>query len=162
VSTSRIRFYQTANQGNPGYPTVMWITEAEYGMSVDTTPPTTSTNPPLPTPTSLYATPTNTPTPTTIPSGDTVRPTVTITAPANGSTVTRKTSVTITATATDNVGIAKVEFYVNNNVLCADTSAPYTCNWHVPNSKNVQYTITAKAYDTAGNTATATSTVTAK
>ena len=31
VSTQRIRFYQPTNQGNPGYPSIMWITEADYG-----------------------------------------------------------------------------------------------------------------------------------
>gem|GEM_PF-3881701 len=33
VSTSRIRFYQPANQGNPLYPTVLWVTEVDYGLS---------------------------------------------------------------------------------------------------------------------------------
>jgi hypothetical protein len=46
VSTSRIRFYQPANQGNPGYPTIMWITEADYGSSgsTDTTEPSPPSN----------------------------------------------------------------------------------------------------------------------
>jgi F5/8 type C domain len=33
VTTQRIRFLQPANQGNPSYPTVFWITEADYGTS---------------------------------------------------------------------------------------------------------------------------------
>jgi putative alpha-1,2-mannosidase len=128
-----------------------------FTWTLSTTPTLTPTptNTPIPTPTPL---PTATPTP----AADSIKPTVSITSPANGSTVARRTSVTITATATDNVGIAKVEFYINNNLLCTDTSSPYTCNWQVPNAKNAQYTITAKAYDAAGNTATTTSTVTAK
>jgi hypothetical protein len=31
VSTSRIRFYQGTNQGNPIYPSVIWLTEVDYG-----------------------------------------------------------------------------------------------------------------------------------
>jgi hypothetical protein len=36
VSTSRIRFYQGANQGNPIYPGVIWITEADHGTQTTT------------------------------------------------------------------------------------------------------------------------------
>src|SRR5205807_3237171 len=94
-----------------------------------------------PTPT---ATPTTTPSPTPTPTAPPIPPALTITSPATGSTVPRRTIVTITATATSNVGIAKVEFYVNNTLLCTDTSASYTCNWKVPSTRNIQYTITAK------------------
>ena len=31
VTTSQLRFYQPANQGNPTYPTVFWISEVDYG-----------------------------------------------------------------------------------------------------------------------------------
>src|SRR5262249_24926935 len=41
---------------------------------------------------------------------DTTRPTVAITFPQNGTTVSRSSTVTITATASDNVGVTKVEF----------------------------------------------------
>src|SRR5919107_1231974 len=30
ITTSRIRFYQAANQGNPTYPGVLWVTEVDY------------------------------------------------------------------------------------------------------------------------------------
>jgi hypothetical protein len=36
VSTSRIRFYQGANQGNPTYPGVIWLTEVDYGTQTPT------------------------------------------------------------------------------------------------------------------------------
>src|SRR5687767_2009887 len=64
---------------------------------------------------------------------DNIAPTVAITNPANGATVARKSNVTITATATDNVGVARVEFLVNGNLQCTDTAAPYSCVWRVPN-----------------------------
>jgi hypothetical protein len=76
-------------------------------------------------------------------------PTVSITSPANGSTVKKHTTVTIAASASDNVGVTKVEFYVTNVLLCTDTDAPYTCAWSVPAPPNVQYQLLSKAYDAA-------------
>ena len=46
--------------------------------------------------------------------GDTAPPTAAITAPAPGATVSG--TVTLTATATDNVGVAGVQFLVDNNL----------------------------------------------
>lgn len=102
-----------------------------------------------------------TPTPTPV-SGDITPPAVSITAPLNGASVTRKSATLIQASATDNVAVAKVQFYVNNNLLCTDTSAPYSCSWSVPGKPNAGYTIIAKGYDTSGNTSSSSVTVTAK
>jgi subtilisin family serine protease len=82
---------------------------------------------------------------------DSVAPTVTITSPANNASVAKKSTVTITATATDNVGVTKVEFYVNNVLKCTDTIAPFTCAWSVPNGASQVFTLQAKGYDAAGN-----------
>ena len=87
---------------------------------------------------------------------DNIAPTVAITNPANLAVVARKSNVTITATATDNVGVARVEFLVNGNLQCTDTAAPYSCVWRVPNPMNRTHTIQARAFDAAGNNATAT------
>ena len=87
---------------------------------------------------------------------DNVAPTVAITNPANNAVVARKSNVTITATATDNVGVARVEFSVNGNLQCTDTAAPYSCVWRVPNPMNRTFQIQARAFDAAGNNATAT------
>lgn len=86
--------------------------------------------------------------------GDTTAPTVSITSPANGSSVTRRSTVTISASANDNVGVARVEFYVGSTRKCTDTLAPYSCNWTVPSANKVTYNLTARAYDAAGNTTT--------
>jgi len=139
-------------------------------------PPTPALLPPppgsLPTPTDTpfpISTPTNTPTPTisvpspTTPPIDTTLPTVSITYPLNGAAVAKGTTITISATATDNIAVQRVEFYVGSTLKCPpDYSYPYTCNWRVPKMINKQYTITAKAYDTSGNTATNIVTVTAR
>ena len=93
---------------------------------------------------------------------DNIAPTAAITSPANGATVLRKSTVTINATASDNVGVTRVDFLVNGAVQCTDTAAPYSCSWRVPNPMGRTYQLQARAFDAAGNSATATVTVTAR
>jgi hypothetical protein len=82
---------------------------------------------------------------------DTVAPTgVTITAPANGALVTGQ--VTISASASDNVGIAQVSFYVDGQLLGSDTSAPFSTTWNTNKVTNTTHTLYVIATDTAGNT----------
>ena len=77
-------------------------------------------------------------------------PTVSISAPASGSTVSG--SVTVTATASDNVGVASVQFRLNGaNLGSPDTTAPYTAAWNTSLATNGPYTLTAVARDAAGN-----------
>jgi subtilisin family serine protease len=90
---------------------------------------------------------------------DSVAPTTQITSPANNSTVARRATVTIAATATDNVGVLRVEFYVNGALTCTDTAPAFTCAWAVPNNPNKVYQLQSRAYDAAGNVGTS-STVT--
>ena len=94
--------------------------------------------------------------------GDNIPPTVSITSPANGAIVARKSNVTITATANDNVGVTRVEFLVNGNLQCTDTTAPYSCVWRVPGAANKTHQLQARAFDQAGNTASANVQVTAR
>ncbi|TSC66477.1 MAG: fibronectin type III domain-containing protein, partial [Candidatus Berkelbacteria bacterium Gr01-1014_85] len=85
---------------------------------------------------------------------DITLPTVAITNPVNNAIVTRGSLVTIRANSSDASGITKVEFRVNNSLLCTDTVASgesYDCNWRVPTKRNTLYTIQARSYDTAGN-----------
>jgi streptogramin lyase len=86
---------------------------------------------------------------------DSVPPTVSITNPTPGSIVARKSTIIISATATDNVGVTRVEFYVNGSLQCSDSSAGYTCNWKVPSPPNRTYQIEARAFDQAGNSGSA-------
>jgi chitinase len=83
------------------------------------------------------------------PSSDTTAPLVTLTLPST--TFTRRSTVTLGATASDNVGVVKVEFYVDGSLLCSDASSPYTCAWHIAAANNKSYILQAKAYDAAGN-----------
>jgi len=93
---------------------------------------------------------------------DNTPPTVSITNPANGATVARKATITITATASDNVGVTRVDFTVNGALQCSDTTAPYSCNWKVPGAMNKTYQLQARAFDQAGNSGTAAVQVTAR
>ena len=87
-------------------------------------------------------------------SADTVAPTVSIGAPTSGTTVSG--TATVSATASDNVGVNKVEFYLNGALKATDTAAPYTYGWNTTTVANGAYTLTAKAYDAAGNVGTST------
>ena len=81
---------------------------------------------------------------------DTTAPTVSITAP----TGTVSGTVTITANATDNAGVAGVQFQVDNNPLGAeDTTAPYSATLNTTTIANGTHTLTALARDINGNTA---------
>jgi hypothetical protein len=82
---------------------------------------------------------------------DGILPSVEITSPTGGSSVSG--TVTISANAADNVGVAKVEFWVGGTLLGSDTSAPYSISWNTKNYSGSQ-TLTAKAFDAAGNAAT--------
>jgi chitodextrinase len=81
---------------------------------------------------------------------DTTAPQVTITSPADAATVDAG-PVTITAGATDNAGVASVEFLVDGNPVGSDTTAPYSAPWTATAGA---HSITAVATDLAGNQAT--------
>ena len=81
---------------------------------------------------------------------DTQNPTVNIDAPAAGSTV--QYDVVVSATASDNVGVTKVELYVNGVFQFSDTTAPYSFTWDTTKTPNGPATITAIAYDASGRT----------
>ncbi|HEY8208327.1 MAG TPA: Ig-like domain-containing protein [Myxococcaceae bacterium] len=86
-------------------------------------------------------------------SSDTTPPTASVTAPTAGSTVSG--NVTVSANASDNVGVTSVEFYVDGTTLIGtDTTAPYSVTWNSTTVANGSHTLTAKAYDAAGNSAT--------
>ncbi len=80
---------------------------------------------------------------------DTTAPTVSLTAPAAGATLNATAS--LTATASDAVGVTKVEFYAGTTKLGEDTTAPYAYDWDTTAVTNGAYSLTAKAYDAADN-----------
>jgi hypothetical protein len=118
------------------------------------TPTLRPTSTPTPTlkPTSI---PTATPTPNKVPPtptpGNYTTPQVTIVYPTNLSYVKRSRLTTIQATTTDNTKVKHIDFYVNGNLICSDTSASYSCNWYVDKNRFAVYSITAYAFDFNGD-----------
>jgi thermitase len=80
---------------------------------------------------------------------DTAPPTITITSPQNGSTVSGNVSVLVNAA--DNVGVVRVELYVDGGLTAVSASAPFTTKWNSRRATTGAHTIQAKAYDAAGN-----------
>lgn len=83
---------------------------------------------------------------------DNTAPTVAITSPQNGGTVFLST--TIQATASDNNAVTQVVFYDGATVIGTDTTAPYSMGWTTLLVPRGQHTLTARAYDAAGNITT--------
>ena len=76
------------------------------------------------------------------PGGDTTPPTVSLTDPANGATVSG--TVTLTATATDNVGVAGVQFMVDGTAAGRrGHRSPYSVSWNTTTATNGSHTLTA-------------------
>ena len=78
-------------------------------------------------------------------------PVVSNLAPVSGSVVSN--TVALSADATDNVGVSKVEFYVNGSLVGSDTTSPYSLSWSSKSVSNGEATIQAKAWDASGNSA---------
>ena len=85
---------------------------------------------------------------------DRTAPTVSITSPASGTTYATAQTVTIAATASDNVGVARVEFYRNGALAGTDSAAPYSYAWSISSSLNGSHSWTARAFDAKGNNST--------
>src|SRR6185312_13822107 len=79
-------------------------------------------------------------------------PSVSITAPAPNTAYTAPASITINATATDNEGVSRVEFFQNSIKLGEDTTAPYSFTW--TNAGSGTYNLTARATDGQNETTT--------
>jgi aryl-phospho-beta-D-glucosidase BglC (GH1 family) len=83
---------------------------------------------------------------------DTIPPTVSL--KSSASSVTAAGNVTLTATATDDVGVSRVEFYDGASLLSSASAAPYQFTGAFTAANNGTHVFTAKAYDAAGNGAT--------
>ncbi len=85
--------------------------------------------------------------------GDTTPPAVSITAPTSGSTVSG--SISVSANASDNIGVAGVQFKLDGvNLGAEDTSSPYSISWDTTGVANGSHTLTAVARDASNNQTT--------
>jgi spore germination protein YaaH len=87
------------------------------------------------------------------PPADTVPPSVLVISPTNGAQLQKRQR--IEAQAADDVGVTRVDFYVNGTWLGADTAAPYVIFWNTSDAPVGSNLIVAVAYDAAGNSSTA-------
>ena len=77
---------------------------------------------------------------------DGVAPIASITAPANGASVSG--TVNITANASDNVGVERVDFLLDAGVLGSDATAPYPTSWNAAAATNDAHVLQARAQST--------------
>jgi hypothetical protein len=79
-------------------------------------------------------------------------PVVAVTSPATGGVIAAGSDVTLTATATDDVSVASVEFFVDNVSVGSDTTSPYNATWS--NAPLGFHAVTAVATDNLDLTTT--------
>lgn len=84
-------------------------------------------------------------------SRDTIAPIVIVTTPPQGAIVSGS-KVTLTASALDNVAVAKVQFIVDGEYFRpAITTSPYTTTWNSTGVADGSHILSAVAQDTSGN-----------
>lgn len=83
---------------------------------------------------------------------DIVPPTVTLTGITAGATVSG--TISLGANATDNVGVASVQFFAGGNPIGTATAAPFTVDWNTTTLANGDVSVTAQAKDAFGNVTT--------
>jgi hypothetical protein len=86
---------------------------------------------------------------------DTTPPSASITSPSNGSVVSN--NITVDVSASDNVGVTKVELYLDSALAGSTTAASLAFSLDTTTVANGAHTLQAKAYDAAGNSATSAS-----
>jgi len=60
-------------------------------------------------------------------------------------------TVTVSALATDDVGVAQLEFFVNGVLIGTDTVSNFEVLWDTTSAANGSHELTARAHDAAGN-----------
>ncbi len=91
---------------------------------------------------------------------DTTAPVATFVSPVNGSTVSGTASVSVSAT--DNIGVTRVELYMDAKLVAQNTGASAVFPLNTTTYPNGTHTLQVRAYDAAGNVGTASISVTVK
>ena len=89
----------------------------------------------------------------TTPSPDTVAPELKWLEPSDGGSSLEGADVALKVSATDNVAVAQVSFYVNGNPVATVDAAPYETVWSSAGRNPGTYALTATVKDTSGNEA---------
>lgn len=82
--------------------------------------------------------------------GDNTPPTVSASVSGNSGTIT------LAANASDNIGVTKVEFWIDGSLVATDSAAPFSHAYDSRQLANGAHSLTAKAFDAAGNSASST------
>ncbi|MES2673709.1 MAG: Ig-like domain-containing protein [Pseudomonadota bacterium] len=80
---------------------------------------------------------------------DSTPPTAVFTAPVANSTISGTT--TLQVNASDNIGVARVDFYDGSTFIASDTTAPYAISRNTTGTGNGAHTYRAIVFDAAGN-----------
>ena len=88
----------------------------------------------------------------TVNNNDTTPPSVAAGTPGEGDTVSA--TVSISATASDDVAVNKVRFWIDGTYLGYDSAAPYTRSWDSTSVSNGAHQLKLQAVDNAGNAST--------
>lgn len=91
------------------------------------------------------------------PATDTTPPTVTSVSPADGTRI--RNSVGVSATATDNVGVTRMEIYIDGMLKATSGTSSVAFTWNSKREASGAHSITVKAYDANKNTGTSSVTV---
>ena len=86
---------------------------------------------------------------TTVAAADTTSPTASITTPSASSKVSGLVPVNVSAS--DNVGVTRVDLWINGSRYATDTTSPYAFSWDTTKFADGSNTVQATAYDAAGN-----------
>jgi hypothetical protein len=89
-------------------------------------------------------------------------PVVTWSAPTGDASLSADAPTTLAVGATDDHGVAKVQFYDDDRLLCEDTAAPYTCSYSPRGLDVGRDTLIARAIDTDDQSDTAVQAVTVR
>ncbi len=80
---------------------------------------------------------------------DATPPVVRITSPGNGERVSGNTRISVEAT--DNLSLARVDLFIDNELVAQSDTAPFTVRWMANRVARGLHTLEAIAYDEAGN-----------
>jgi len=80
---------------------------------------------------------------------DTTPPSISILSPSNGARISSQ--VTVLVSASDQVGVARVDLYVDGALTSSATTSPFTTKWNAKKAKAGAHTLQCRAYDAAGN-----------
>ena len=83
---------------------------------------------------------------------DVTAPTASLTAPSDATVV--RGPVRLAANASDETGLARVDFLVDSTVVASDPTAPYSVTWDSNGFADGVRTLTARAVDSSGNATT--------